>query len=180
MTFSDGAFGKVWDASTGKLIFTIKEEKYSNGFRMIYSPDGKKLLGMSQFNGSGGIWNAETGQLIARINAHKKLIIDFNFNADGKKIITTSEDSTAKVWNAETGDLIYTLKEPGRRYKGQRFSPDGSRLFLRLSERINGSIITKMWNAETGEYITELNQEGSTPDLFRSPIFFTVGQKNSF
>jgi WD40 repeat protein len=131
------------------------------GFVLEFNSDGTKIFGISRRSGKISIWNAGAGQLITEINAHKKFIFYLMSAQNGKKIVTISEDSTAKVWNTETGALLYMLKEPGRRLQNASFSSDGSKLFLRLSERINGTVITKMWDAETGDYITELNQEGS-------------------
>ena len=52
------------------------------------------------------------------------------FSPDGKRIVTASEDSTARLWDAETGKPI---GEPLKGHEGAHvhsaaFSPDGKRI----------------------------------------------------
>ncbi|MCS7012147.1 MAG: DnaJ domain-containing protein [Chloroherpetonaceae bacterium] len=42
------------------------------------------------------------------LSAHQSVITSVNFSHDGKLLVTTSWDKTAKVWHAETGELLRT------------------------------------------------------------------------
>jgi WD40 repeat protein len=61
---------------------------------------------------------------------HTAMIRRLSSDAQGKMILTCSDDKTAKVWNAESGELIKTLRvQIGDGPKGQLYacalSPDG-------------------------------------------------------
>jgi Tol biopolymer transport system component/energy-coupling factor transporter ATP-binding protein EcfA2 len=64
----------------------------------------------------------------AVMTGHKNKIIFNRFSPDGKKIITTSWDKTAKVWDANSGALLKTL--PGHVHIVDRayFSEDGDKI----------------------------------------------------
>jgi WD40 repeat protein len=47
------------------------------------------------------------------------------FSPSGHRVITGSQDQTAKIWDAETGKEILTLKGHSRELTAVCFSPDG-------------------------------------------------------
>ena len=51
-----------------------------------------------------------------------------SFSLDGRRIVTASEDTTARVWEAETGTQIAVLKGHQGLVWRASFSPDGRRL----------------------------------------------------
>jgi WD40 repeat protein len=50
------------------------------------------------------------------------------FSADGKRIVTASDDETARVWDAESGEEILTLAGHKGAVLLAVFSPDGQRV----------------------------------------------------
>ncbi|MCP4303856.1 MAG: NACHT domain-containing protein, partial [bacterium] len=50
------------------------------------------------------------------------------FSPDGGRIVTASDDNTARLWDAETGSLIHTLEGHGSIVLSAEFSPDGARI----------------------------------------------------
>jgi WD40 repeat protein/uncharacterized caspase-like protein len=162
---------RFWDASHGKLIHSLKRNNPQSGIQ--YSPDQKRILITNQFEGIISLYDTQTWQLIVEKKVHQKFMHRAEYSPDGKKIITVSDDSTAKVWNAENADSLFVLKNEGRRIQFAKFSPDGKRLFLRFTEKIKMSVVTKIWDAETGKYINELNHYGSEPEFFNAHVWFT-------
>ena len=85
------------------------------------------------------------------------------FSPDGLRIVTASDDSTAKLWNAQTGELIHTLQGHTNAVKSAVFSPDGSRILT-----ISLDNAAKLWNAQTGQLIHTL--QGHT-NIVDSAVF---------
>jgi WD40 repeat protein len=73
------------------------------------------------------------------------------FSPDGKRIVTASDDNTARLWDGETGKPI---GEPlkGHEYKVLRaaFSPDGKRIVTASDDST-----ARLWDGETGKPLGE-------------------------
>ena len=50
------------------------------------------------------------------------------FSPDGKRIVSSSGDSTLKFWDAESGQEMLTLKGHSSSVRSVSFSPDGKRI----------------------------------------------------
>ena len=68
------------------------------------------------------------------------------FSPDGQRIVTGSEDRTAKVWEAASGHELVTLKGHSNGILSVAFSPDGQRI-------VTGSLdqTAKVWEAANGQ-----------------------------
>jgi WD40 repeat protein len=67
------------------------------------------------------------------------------YSPDGQRIVTGSDDYTAKVWDAKTGTELLTLKGHTNWVYSIAYSPDGQRI---VTGDANGK--TKVWDAKTG------------------------------
>jgi WD40 repeat protein len=80
------------------------------------------------------------------------------FSPDGKRIVTASEDKTARVWDAATGQPI---GEPLYGHEdfvtSAAFSPDGARIVTASSDNT-----ARVWDAASGEMLRELKGHGGT------------------
>jgi WD40 repeat protein len=89
------------------------------------------------------------------------------FSPDGKRIVTTSQDKTARLWDADTGKPIgEPLKGHENYVLSAAFSPDGKRIVTASADRT-----ARLWDAETGKPIGEplnhaagLNSATFSPD----------------
>ena len=81
-------------------------------------------------------------------------ISSVSFSADGRRIVTGSQDQL-RLWDAETGQEVRTLAKDHRRVNSAVFSADGRRVvaaFLDWTARI--------WDAETGQEMRSLEGHG--------------------
>ena len=56
------------------------------------------------------MWDAQTGAEVLALKGHTGGVYSASFSPDGTRIVTGSEDRTAKVWDAQTGAEVLTLK----------------------------------------------------------------------
>ncbi len=116
---------------------------------------------------------AQSGKLILPVG-HTDKLTTAAYSPDGKKILTSSVDFTAKIWNAETGQLLSSLKGHTGSVSRALFSPDGTKVVtISNNEVYKGDSSFRLWNAITGDLIksykldkvnvvnAQFNKEGS-------------------
>jgi WD40 repeat protein len=73
------------------------------------------------------------------------------FHPDGKRIVTASDDETARLWNAGSGKQIgEPLSGHTARVQSVAFSPDGKRIVTASVDRT-----ARLWDVESGKQIGE-------------------------
>jgi len=83
---------------------------------------------------------------------HTSGINTAHFSPDGKKVVTASEDGTAKLWHAATGLLLADLTGHLGIVNYAEFSPDGKMI---VTAGLNGGV--KIWDASSGMLIRQLS-----------------------
>ena len=106
MATTKGNIAQLWDASTGRLLHTLKgHTQLINDAE--YSPNGRELVTVSSDH-SGRIWDTRTGHVLHVLLGHFFAVNTGSFSPDGRWIVTTSQ-FTAGLWNARTGQLLFYL-----------------------------------------------------------------------
>lgn len=96
---------------------------------------------------------------------HTDDVVSARFSPDGKKIVTASEDNTAKIWDAASGRLLTDLNGHTGELLNARFSPDGKQIIT-----VSRDQTARIWNAETGQLIRKvLNPPEQLEDALFSP-----------
>jgi WD40 repeat protein len=80
------------------------------------------------------VWDAGTGHPLATLTGHTARVNYADFSPDGKRIITASQDNTARVWDANSGRLLGTLTGHTDQVYKAVFSPDGKRIVTASSD----------------------------------------------
>ena len=84
---------------------------------------------------------------LLELNGHTDRVSSVTFSPDGTRILTGSDDRTAKVWDARTGTALLELKGHTGGVSSVAFSLDGTRIFTGIGD----CGTAKVWDARTGE-----------------------------
>ena len=87
--------------------------------------------------------DADSGKEIAQLKGHTGPVRSAGFNPDGKRVVTASDDNTARIWEADNGKEIAQLKGHTGGVLSAGFSPDGERVVTDSTARI--------WEADSGK-----------------------------
>lgn len=89
--------------------------------------------------------------LRATLTGHSGPIKSAQFSPDGSKIVTASEDSSARLWEAPTGKLVATLAGHEAAVNSAQFSPGGGKIVTSSDDRT-----ARLWDALTGKELAVL------------------------
>ncbi|MCA9022984.1 MAG: serine/threonine protein kinase, partial [Planctomycetaceae bacterium] len=148
---------RLWDRTTGRVLATFDHQKHPV-LAVAISPDGKTLAtGSEDPTGFIKLWNLESHALIPTQfkdtsktapfdQGHTEGVLSISFSKDGKRLLTSSYDKTARLWDVKSGDQL-------KRYWGHNwwvwdanFSTDERRI---VTASQDGTAV--IWNTETGE-----------------------------
>ena len=87
---------------------------------------------------------------------HFNSVTSASFSPDGQRIVTASDDHTAKVWDAATGKELLTLTGHVDSVTSASFSPDGKRIVTASEDET-----AKVWDAATGKEVVTLTGHSS-------------------
>ena len=173
-TASIDGTAKIWNARTGKEIFTYSGHVIPFAPRipvtcLAYSPDGKHIASASLFPdlfditnarkafGVIKVWDAISKQEIAKYDTQIGLVYCLAYSPDGNRISSShiNDEKLVAVWDARTGKEIHLIRDNPSHVHGLRYSPDGR--FL-LAGCTDGSI--RIWKADTLELVRNLDAHG--------------------
>jgi WD40 repeat protein len=62
------------------------------------------------------------------LRGHRSAVSHVEFSADGRFVLTASDDGTARVWDAANGEQVDAVRAHAGRLNDAAFSPDGMRV----------------------------------------------------
>ena len=96
---------------------------------------------------------------IIKIQSYNQLAVSaVTITADGRRVVSASEDKTLKVWDLETGREERTLQGHQNSVYAVAITPDGRWVASGSYDKT-----LKVWNLETGALICTFNCEGIVP-----------------
>jgi len=171
VTASGDGTAKVWDATTGTVLFTIDGHKEVVN-AAAFSPDGARIVTASA-DKTARLWDAVCGKEVGALVGHTDRVYCAAFSPDGRRVVTGCADGTARVWDTDTGTALLTLAghanwESALSFGSDgaelltilghanhvntvSFSPDGSRIATASSDKT-----ARIWDAATGAELVVL------------------------
>lgn len=157
---ADGT-ARVWDAMTGTQIRVLHDSEATregigpgnsgSGFSMAaFSPDNSRIV--AAVRGGAWIWDARTGTRLAVLTGHSDLVNSASYSPDGSRIVTASDDRTARVWDAHTGAQLLVLSGHGDSVASAAFAPDGRHIVTASNDNT-----ARTWDASTGRTLRILS-----------------------
>ena len=88
---------------------------------------------------------------LVTLRGHTGRVTSVAYSPDGNRVVTGSEDHTARVWDPATGTTVATLKGHASSVNSVAFSPDGRRVVTGSDDRT-----ARVWDAATGAEVAAL------------------------
>jgi eukaryotic-like serine/threonine-protein kinase len=85
---------------------------------------------------------------LAVLPGHGDSVFFAAYSPDGTRIVTASNDRTARIWDARTGAQLAVLSGHGGSVDNAAYSPDGTRIVTASSDKT-----ARIWDARTGNQL---------------------------
>lgn len=140
----------VVDTNTGRILRQTASADASYSAR--YSPDGKLLAGETSTGAK--LWDADSDALLTELAGHAGQVNSVEFSHDSLRVVTASDDRTARVWTIAT-EAFVELRGHTDRVNGAVFSADDEQI---LTVSADGT--ARVWESRSGNALRTLTLSG--------------------
>ncbi|MBI2929489.1 MAG: protein kinase [Verrucomicrobia bacterium] len=140
---------KIWEASTGGLLFTLVNGDSAGPAR--FSPDGSRVVSGNGFLVR--LWDANSGKRLLALR-QDGMHNSARFSLDGLRLVTADSHRAVRIWDAQTGQLLLPPLMHSMEVLDAQFDPSGERLLTREQRR------ARIWDSRTGQPLTEWLMHG--------------------
>lgn len=141
------AEARLWDVATGELLHALRHD--GAVIQATFSPDGRTVLTAGV--GGARLWDATTGDPLARLLQFDGIVGHARFSPDGTRILAGIRwnekwEFATPLWDARTGVPATPPFPYQDRIEDARFSPDGARIVT-----VAWLNHVQLWDAQTTE-----------------------------
>ena len=159
---------RLWDVADGRQLMKLgghRDGVISAAFRpgamdfetAMAEPCGSELA-TTGWDGEAYLWNTGPTAEVATFAGHLGPVESVDYSPNGSRIVSGSDDGTARVWSVTTGEMLLNLAgEHEGRVNRVAYSPDG--LYIATASWDGAACL---WDAETGEL---LQRYGTAPEI---------------
>jgi len=115
------------------------------------SPDGERVFVAQGEAGRGRLFAVDRGACLVTLTGHRGRVVHAEFSPDGRRLVTTSTDTTARVWNAETGESLCVLSGHTDYVGPACFDGRGARVATASWDRT-----VRIWESASGRALARL------------------------
>ncbi|MBL8858346.1 MAG: protein kinase [Planctomycetes bacterium] len=142
VTASRDHSARIFDAGDGRLLArlvghtgNVSEARFTPDNRHVVTRSAEPTRGspVSESDLTARVFDAESGAEVCVLRGHSSVVVGFAISPDSRRVVTVSEDRSARQWRIDTGEREPAPEfvfESGGKFHDASFSPDGSRLAL--------------------------------------------------
>jgi len=163
VTASGDKTARVWDTASARSLVVLQGHT-GQVESAAFSPDGTRVVTASA-DKTARVWDAPwfrvrvnrnapitlLGHSLVVLQGHTDGVNSAAFNPDGTRIVTASDDNTARVWDAASGHNLAVLQGHTRTVYSAAFSADGARIVTASYDNT-----ARVWDAASGRSLAVL------------------------
>jgi TIR domain/WD domain, G-beta repeat len=132
---------RVDDADSGMLLALEALPDKRGGVDRPYAPEAEVALFSAR----------QRLKEVAILSGHEDRVWRATFSPDGRRVVTSSDDKTARIWDIDTERTLVVLRGHDAKVTYAVFSPDGRRVAT-----VSDDKTARIWDPETGNMIATL------------------------
>jgi eukaryotic-like serine/threonine-protein kinase len=145
VTASRDGTARVWDAAGGVERLRLPHDPHATF--AAYSPDGSRIVTTGSMRPVVDVrvlyaheypvfvWDARTGARMGELVGHRDQVLSVAYDAEGRRIVTASEDESARIWDVRTSSPAAILGGHTKAVRAAVFSPGGDRILTASHDR---------------------------------------------